>query len=222
MYLRATLYTIAGLLLFGVLLFWPAGTFAFWQGWALMALLVALTIPYTVYLAVKMPDTLRRRLRSGAVAEPRMVQKVAVIAMELATFGILLLGGFDHRLGWSQAPVWVCVLGLALSAAGLAISIGAVLQNSWAASTITTDSDQQVVSTGMYGVVRHPFYAGAVVLFLGMPLALGSYWALLLTVVAVAALVVRILDEEKLLRAELSGYREYTHTVRHRLVPHLW
>ncbi|MGV0835953.1 methyltransferase family protein [Mycolicibacterium thermoresistibile] len=222
MYARTAIYSVVGLALFGALLFWPAGTFDFWQGWALLAVMVACTIPYTVYLAVKMPDTLQRRLRSGATAESRKAQKIAILAMQLAALGILALGGLDHRFGWSRAPVWVCVVGLVLTTAGLVITIGAVLQNSWAAATITTESDQQVVSTGMYAVVRHPLYTGAVIVFFGMPLALGSYWALLLFVVAVAALIIRIFDEEELLHAELPGYPEYTRTVRHRLVPYLW
>jgi protein-S-isoprenylcysteine O-methyltransferase Ste14 len=221
-YLRTTIYSVFGMVLFGALMFGPAGTLGYWQGWALLAVLVAFTVPYTVYLAVKMPDTLRRRLRSGPTAESRPAQRAAILVVQLAALGMLVLGGLDHRLGWSRAPVWVCVVGLVLTAAGLAITMGSVLQNAWAAATVTTESDQQVVSTGLYGVVRHPLYAGSVVLFLGMPLALGSYWALALVVVAVAGLVVRILDEEALLRTELAGYPDYTRAVPYRLVPYVW
>lgn len=204
------------------MLFWPAGTFDYWQGWAFLAVFVGLTIPYTVYLAVKSPATLERRTRAGALAEERTIQKVAVLGLQLSVLVMIAVSAFDHRFAWSSVPAWVCVVGLVLVAVGLGSTILVVLQNAWAAATIAVAEDQELVSTGMYGVVRHPMYSGALLILVGTPLGLGSYWGLLLVVPGVLALIVRILDEEKILTAELAGYPDYTRAVRYRLVPYLW
>jgi protein-S-isoprenylcysteine O-methyltransferase Ste14 len=141
----------------------------------------------------------------------------------LATVVVMsVLSALDHRVGWSNVPTAIVVLGDVLVAFGLAMSLLVVNQNNYAAATITVESQQPVISTGMYGVVRHPMYVGALIMIAGMPLALDSYWALLTFVPAVAVLALRIGDEEKMLRQELTGYEEYTQKVRYRLVPGLW
>lgn len=220
--MRATVYTVLGLLLFGGLLFVPAGTFDYWQGWAFIVVFVALTVPYTVYLAVKSPATLERRTHAGPVAETRVTQKVAVFGLQLSILGMIVVSAFDHRFGWSQVPTWLCVVGIVLVAVGLGIGVLVVIQNTWAAATIATADDQGVVSTGLYGLVRHPMYTGALLMGVGIPLGLGSYWALALFAVVSAALIVRIVDEEKMLQHELDGYPEYTEHVRYRLMPGVW
>ncbi len=220
--LRAAVYTVIGFVVFGLLLFWPAGTFDYWQAWALLALMLVLTIPYTVYLAVKHPDTLRRRIRSGPGAETRTTQKLAVGGLQLSFLTTMLISAFDHRFGWSYVPVWLCVVGIVLTATGLGLAILVVIQNSWAAATITVESGQELVTTGLYAVVRHPMYFGALVMLAGFPLALGSYWAFVPVIAGVVTLVVRTIDEEKLLTDELPGYREYRRRVRYRLIPNVW
>lgn len=220
--LQFTLASLIGYALFGLALFWPAGTFDYWQAWVLVAVYVALSLVFTVYVGVTNPDVVRRRLRVGPVAETRPVQKVVATAVYVVFSALLIVSAFDHRFGWSHVPAAVCLSGDVLVAIGLAIIMLVVLQNNYAAATITVEAGQPVVSTGMYGQVRHPMYSGALITMVGVPLALGSYWALLVFLAAPLVLVVRIFDEEKALAEELDGYRDYTKEVRYRLVPHVW
>jgi protein-S-isoprenylcysteine O-methyltransferase Ste14 len=144
---------------------------------------------------------------------------VGIIIMVAA---VLVVSALDHRFGWSQVPTPVVVIGDVLVAVGLGMSMLVVHQNSYAAATITVEAEQPVVDTGLYGVVRHPMYVGALIMMVGMPLALDSYWGLVTLVPGVAVLVLRIVDEEKMLRQELAGYDEYTQKVHYRLVPGIW
>jgi len=219
---RTVFYTAIGYVLFGALLFWPAGTFDYWQAWVFLASLAVLSIPYTVYLLVEKPEVLDRRIKSGPVAESRPIQKLAVGGLQLFFLIEMLVAGFDHRYGWSHVPLWLTVLGLVLASVGLAVSIWVVVQNSWAAATITVNDGQQLITTGLYGVVRHPMYSAALMLAMFLPLGLGSYWALLPVVVVALSVAVRAVDEEAMLRAELPGYDDYTGAVRYRLVPGAW
>ncbi|MGV9800229.1 methyltransferase family protein [Mycobacterium sp. NPDC003449] len=211
-----------GLLLFGVALFWPAGTFAYWEAWVFIAVFVATTIVPSFYLAVKNPAALERRLHGGPAAETRLVQKLVIWAIVVAAFGALALSSFDHRFGWSSVPIGLVVLGDVLVGVGLVLAQAVVFQNSFAGASIRVEAEQELVSTGLYGLVRHPMYFGAVLMMAGTPLALGSYWALLVGLAAALVFAVRIGDEEKMLRTELDGYDEYTHKVRYRLVPYVW
>jgi protein-S-isoprenylcysteine O-methyltransferase Ste14 len=220
--IQAVAASLSGLLFFGVVLFWPAGTFDYWQAWVYIAIFTVVSLAPTVYWGLRQPDVLRRRMRSGPIAETRTVQKVATVGILATVVVMSVLSALDHRLGWSNVPTAIVVLGDVLVAFGLAMSLLVVNQNNYAAATITVESQQPVISTGMYGVVRHPMYVGALIMIAGMPLALDSYWALLTFVPAVAVLALRIGDEEKMLRQELTGYEEYTQKVRYRLVPGLW
>lgn len=222
MYLRAALYTVFGLILMGALVFWPAGTFDYWQGWAIIAAMVALSAPYTVYLITKAPDVLERRIRSGPTAETRPLQKLAVVLLQVGFLAILPLGGLDHRFGWSNVPAWLCILGIAVFTVALGASIWVVVQNAWAAATIRVEAGQQLVTTGMYSVVRHPMYSAAAAMLVSLPIGLGTYWGLLPALVGLASLVLRTVDEEVMLRADLPGYHEYAAAVRHRLIPGIW
>lgn len=220
--IQAVAASLSGLLFFGVVLFWPAGTFDYWQAWVYIAIFTVVSLAPTVYWGLRQPDVLRRRMRSGPIAETRTVQKVATVGILATVVVMSVVSALDHRLGWSNVPTAIVVLGDVLVAFGLAMSLLVVNQNNYAAATITVESQQPVISTGMYGVVRHPMYVGALIMIAGMPLALDSYWALLTFVPAVAVLALRIGDEEKLLRHELTGYEEYIQKVRYRLVPGLW
>ena len=135
---------------------------------------------------------------------------------------MFIISALDCRFGWSLVPPSVSVIGDVLVAIGLGLSMLVIIQNGYAAANITVESGQQLASTGLYRLVRHPMYLGNVVLMLGIPLALGSYWGLLVVVPGVIVLVLRIRDEEGLLEEELSGYREYERTVHYRLLPHVW
>lgn len=220
--LQATATSIVGLALFGVALFWPAGTFDYWQAWVFIAVFAVIGIIYTAYLAVKNPDVLRRRMRAGPTAETRPVEKIIVAGVYVTFTAMLVVSALDHRFGWSLVPAVVSVCGNILVAIGLGGSIFVVLQNNYAAATITVEAGQELVTTGLYGLVRHPMYSGALIMMIGIPPALGSYWGLVLVIPALVVLVFRIFDEEKALTEELDGYREYIQDVRYRLVPHVW
>ncbi|NOP97379.1 methyltransferase family protein [Mycolicibacterium fortuitum] len=224
--MKLALQTIAsgvfGLALFAVALFWPAGTFHYWQAWVFVAVFMATTMVPSIYLAVRDPAALQRRLHGGPTAETRLVQKIVIWAVTGSAFAAFVLSALDHRFGWSSVPVAVVVLGNVLVAVGLILAQAVVFQNSFAGASIRVEDEQPLVSTGLYGLVRHPMYFGAVLMMFGTPLALGSYWGLLVSILAVPIFGVRIADEEKMLRAELDGYDEYARKVRYRLVPYVW
>lgn len=219
---RLTTSSILGLAAFGLILFVPAGTLNYWQAWVFIAVFTATSAIPTIYLARANPAALRRRMHAGPRAETRMAQKIIIVGSFVDLFAMMAFSAFDHRMGWSTVPVWVCLLGDVLVAAGLGIAMLVIVENSYAAATVTVEAGQQVATGGLYKFVRHPMYVGNVIMMVGMPLALGSYWGLLFVIPGVAVLVFRILDEEKLLAQELAGYREYTLRVRYRLVPNVW
>ncbi len=214
--------SLIGLVVFGLLVFWPAGTFDYWQAWVFIAVFAALSLISTVYLGVKNPDVLRRRMRWGPTAETRPVQKVVTAGVYVVFTALLVFSALDHRFGWSHVPAAVSLSGDVLVALGLGIAMLVVIQNSYAAATITVEEGQTVVSTGLYGLVRHPMYSGGIVMLVGIPLALDSYWALVALLPVPIGLAFRILDEEKALVQELDGYGEYMRDVHYRLVPHVW
>ena len=214
--------TVGSVVFFGVLLFWPAGTFDFWQAWVFIAVFVASTMGPMVGLAVRYPEAFARRLRSGPLAETRLVQKIINVGIIAAVTAVSVGSALDHRFGWSAVPVPLVLVGDLLVAAGIVLAYRVIAQNNYAAATITVEEGQELVSTGLYGIVRHPMYVGALVMTFGTPLALGSWWGLLTFVPAVLVFVARILDEEKAMRNGLAGYPEYMAKVRHRLVPGVW
>jgi protein-S-isoprenylcysteine O-methyltransferase Ste14 len=211
-----------GLVILGFILFYPAGTFDYWQAWVFIATFTTATIVPSLYLARTNPAALQRRMHAGPLAEGRTVQKFIIIGVVFGLFAMIVLSAFDHRFGWSSVPAVVCVIGDVLIVAGLTLATMVVIQNSYAAATVKVEYGQQLASTGLYKLVRHPMYAASVILMVGMPLALGSYWGLLVLILGLLVLVFRIRDEEKLLTQELAGYREYREHVRYRLMPNVW
>jgi protein-S-isoprenylcysteine O-methyltransferase Ste14 len=161
-------------------------------------------------------------MHAGPGAETRTVQKIAVSGAFLSLAAMMVVSAFDHRFGWSSVPTAVSLSGDALVALGLGIAMLVILQNRYAAANITVEAEQKVVSTGLYGLVRHPMYFGSLIMMVGIPLALDSYWGLVIVIPGLIVLAIRILDEEKALEQELDGYREYTQKVRHRLLPYVW
>ena len=220
--IQAVVAGLFGLLFFGVLLFWPAGTFDYWQAWVFIAIFTAVSSGPSIYWGLRKPEVLRRRMHSGPIAETRTVQKVATVGITASVVAVLVVCALDHRFGWSNVPTGLVIVGDVLVAVGLGMTMVVVNQNNYAAATITVEAQQPVISTGLYGVVRHPMYVGTLIMMVGMPLALDSYWGLVAIVPGVAVLALRIDDEEKMLRQELDGYSEYTQKVRYRLVPGVW
>lgn len=219
---RALASTLAGAAFFVAVLFWPAGTFHYWQAWAFLAVFTLTTSGFTIFLAVRHPDALNRRLKAGPTQEPRAAQRIIVSLTVVVLAATFVLSALDHRFGWSSVPVWLVVGGNALVAIGLTVAQLVIVQNHYAASTVRVEDDQPLVSTGLYGLVRHPMYSGTVIMMIGTPVALDSLWGLLGMAATVPVLVARILDEEKMLDEELSGYRAYRQQVRYRLIPGVW
>jgi len=210
------------LVVVGVLLFLPAGTFGYWQAWVFLAVFALSAWIPSIYLQLRNPAALERRMRGGPVAEGRTVQKFVMAGLYLSLAAMCVVSGLDHRFGWSAVPTALCVVGDVLVAVGLFVVVLVVIENSYASTTVQVEEGQEVVSTGLYGLVRHPMYTGNVIMLVGLPLALGSYWALVFVVPGLIVLASRIRDEEKMLADELTGYREYTQKVRYRLVPCMW
>lgn len=205
------------LILLCALVIGSAGTVRYWQGWAGVALLGGCSITMVIYLMRRDPALLERRMRRQ---EQRPVQRVFHYAAMSAWLLCFALAGLDRRFGWSPVlPWWVCVLGLAAVIWGFWITLSTLRANTFAAATIGIEKDQKVISTGPYGIVRHPMYSGIAAVVAGMALALGSVAALATSAMMIGALVMRLLDEEKLLRAELPGYAEYCARVKWRLAP---
>jgi protein-S-isoprenylcysteine O-methyltransferase Ste14 len=215
-------FTVIEFALFGAMLFIPAGTFNYWQAWVfLVVVAIPAWIP-PIYLLRTNPVALQARMSGGPTAETRLAQKLIIAGLYLSLAAMVVVSALAHRFGWSPTPMAICLVGNVLVALGLGLSAAVVIQNSYAAATVRVKEGQEVVSTGLYGLVRHPMYTGNVIMMLGIPLALGSYWGLVFVVPGVAVLAWRIRDEEKLLRNELDGYREYAQKVRYRLVPAMW
>ena len=206
-------------LMFGLPLFVSAGTLNYWQGWLFLAVFVIATILHTVYLAKNDPELLERRMRAGPTAEKRTVQQIVMAVVTALFFLILVLGGLDHRFGWSALPFWIPLSGDALIALSYVGYFFVFRQNRFAAATIDVVEGQTVISTGLYGIVRHPMYAAGLLMFFGMPLAVGSLYALVPVFFALPVLIWRLLDEEKCLAENLNGYKEYCAKVKYRLVP---
>ncbi|WP_457298559.1 methyltransferase [Phyllobacterium sp. P5_D12] len=219
---RTARSAILGLLALGAIVFGSAGTLDYWQGWAFIVVFTLSTNLIGIYLAIKDPALLERRLKAGPGAETRPLQKALITVAFAGAIAFPAVSALDYRFGWSHVPTPVSVLGNALVALGLMIDLRVFRENSYGASTIEKMEDQKVISTGPYAWVRHPMYVGVLVLVVGTPLALGSYWGLLFLLLNVPILILRILDEEEMLQQELEGYPDYMQKVRYRLVPGLW
>jgi protein-S-isoprenylcysteine O-methyltransferase Ste14 len=219
LYIRLATQSLLFLFVLGALLFLPAGTFDYWQAWVFIAVFVACNLPLTIWVAINDPQLLERRMRAGPAAEKEKSQKIIVTIAFLAFAGELLIPGLDHRFGWSDVPTSIVILGNALIVLSYIGFYFVFRENTYGAATVRVEENQRVISTGPYAIVRHPMYAAALILMLGIPLALGSWWGLLALVPGVPALVWRILDEERLLKRDLPGYAEYMQRMRFRLIP---
>jgi protein-S-isoprenylcysteine O-methyltransferase Ste14 len=220
--LQAIVTGLIGIVAFGLLLFLPAGTFDYWQAWVFIAVFTLSTSAATGYLMLKNPAALQRRMRGGPVAETRAVQRILVSVLLLLLPAVMVFSAFDHRFGWSPVPTLVSVAGDALVLTGLSLAMLVVVQNSYAAANVSVQAGQQLTTTGLYGFVRHPMYIGTLIMMIGLPLALDSWWGLVVVIPGLSVLILRILDEERMLEEELEGYREYKQKVQYRLVPHVW
>ncbi len=216
----------AGLLnLFVILalsLFLPAWTLDFWQAWLFLASFFGPVLAITLYLLKRDLGLLERRVKIGPVAEQKSSQKIIQAFASLFFLLVILIAGFDHRLHWSVVPSTLVVIADVFVVIGLLIVFFVFRENSFTSATVEVAATQKVVTTGPYAVVRHPMYSGAFLLLMFTPIALGSWWALLPVPALNGVIILRLLDEEKLLADGLTGYAGYCHQVQWRLIPHVW
>ena len=213
---------LIGAVILGLFLFIPAWTLNYWQAWVFILVFTTSVNAIGVYLSIKDPVLLERRKKVGPAAEQNVAQR---IIMSLALIGIIVIlvyCALDHRFAWSPVPPYISLIGDLLVALGLLFTLLVLRENSFGGSTVQTFDGQKVISTGPYAIVRHPMYVGVLIMMTGVPLALGSWIGLAFLVIVLPTLIWRILDEEKLLKKDLSGYIEYTQKVQYRLVPYIW
>ena len=216
---EAILKFSAGFALVEVLLFLPAGTLDYPGGWLLISILfIPMFLAGLVMMAFD-PNLLRSRLNAK---EQQKDQDLVIKLSGLMFLAGFILAGLDFRFGWSKLPDWVSILGAALFLTAYALYAEVLRENRWLSRTIEVQQGQTVVSTGLYGIVRHPMYAVTLLLFLSMPLVLGSVPAFLVFLCYPAIIARRILGEEEILKRDLPGYAEYLHKVRWRLIPYIW
>jgi protein-S-isoprenylcysteine O-methyltransferase Ste14 len=206
----------------GILLLAPACTLDYWQAWVYLCVFAASAALITTYLWKNDPKLLERRINAGPGAEKEKSQKLIQLLASFVFIGAMILPSLDHRFSWSAVPLTVVVAGDLLVALGFLIVFVVFKENTFTAATIAVTRDQKVVSTGPYAVVRHPMYSGALVMLFGTPLALGSWWGLLMFIPMIFTIAWRTRDEERFLFKNLSGYKEYCQIVRYRLVPFAW
>ena len=205
-----------------IALFGPAWTLDYLQAWVYLLIFVGSASIITVYLWRNDPGLLERRIDAGPTAEKQPLQQLIQAVAAITFIGFLVVPSLDHRLAWSQVPLAMEIAGDALVALGFFVVYLVFKENSFSAATIELATGQKVISTGPYAIVRHPMYAGALVMLFGTPLALGSWWGLLLMIPMTLVLVLRLLDEERFLAKNLPGYTEYCQRVLYRLVPYIW
>ena len=206
----------------GVALFVPAGTVGFIEGWIFLAVFSGSSLAITLYLMKRDPALLERRTQAGPVAEKELSQKIIQGLASIAFLSTLVVPALDHRFRWSHVPMAAVIGGDVLVALGFLTVFLVFRANTFTSAVIEVAAEQRVIETGPYAIVRHPMYSGALVMFIGVPLALGSFVGLLTFVPFAATIVWRLLDEERFLSSHLTGYAAYRDKTRYRLVPRVW
>lgn len=208
-----------GLMLVGLLIFLPAGTLAYPYGWLLMGLLFGPMLIAGFVMLAKAPGFLKKRLDAK---EKQAAQKGVIAFSGLMFVAGFVVAGLDFRFGWSNMPTWVVTTASALFLAAYALYAEVMRENAYLSRTIKVEEGQTVVDTGLYGIVRHPMYAVTILLFLMIPLVLGSWYALIVFVFYPAIIIIRLKNEEDLLIRELPGYAAYKQKVKYRIIPFIW
>lgn len=210
---------ISGILLMGVLIFLPAGTLAFMNGWVLMGALFLPMFIAGVVMAIKNPELLRKRLSSK---EKKKDQQTVVKLSGLMFIAGFILAGLGYRYGWYQLPSWVVAVASVILLLSYAMYMEVMRENAYLSRTVEVQEGQKVVDTGLYAIVRHPMYTATILLFISMPLILGSIYSFIVFLAYPFIIAKRIKGEEMLLESELNGYAEYKKKVRYRLIPLIW
>lgn len=206
----------------GIFLFLPAASIKFWQAWVYLGVFSVCSFLITVYLVKHDQKLLESRLSAGSTAEKEKSQKIIQAFASIFFIGLFVISGLDFHFQWSRVPLYAVVLANFVVALGFLIIFFVFRESSYTSAIIEVSDEQQVISTGPYSIVRHPMYVGGLLLLLFTPIALGSFWALLLFFPLTIVIVLRLLDEEKFLSEHLLGYREYCQKTRYRLIPLIW
>ena len=210
------------ILLLAVALFAPAWTLRFWQAWLYLFLFASCSAAITIYLWKRDPALLSRRVSAGPIAEKTRAQQIIQLFASIAFLAILVVPSLERLFSWSHVPLWIVLAGDLLVVLGFYIVFKVFCVNTFTSATVEVTEQQTVISIGPYAFVRHPMYSGALVMLVGTPLALASWWGLVAFVLMVIVVVIRLLDEEKLLLPNLPGYAEYVARVKYRLLPPVW
>ncbi len=204
------------------LIFLPAWTLDYWQAWIFLTVFFLSVLAITVYLMKKDPKLLERRINAGPGAETQRSQQIIQFLAQIAFIAVIVVPAIDHRFGWSTMPPYMSAVGDLLVALGFLVVFLVFKENTYTSAIIEVGSEQKIISTGPYALVRHPMYIGALIMLAGVPLALGSWWGLFTIIPITLVIVWRLLDEEKFLAKNLAGYVEYQSKVRCRLLPFIW
>ena len=219
LFIKAALKFVLGIFLVGLLVFLPAGTFFYPQGWLFVSILFIPMFFIGILLFFKSPELLKRRLNSK---EKQKEQDLVVKLSGLMFLLGFILAGLDFRFKWLELPYGVSLGASLLFLIAYGLYAEVMRENAYLSRTIQVQEGQKVVDTGLYGIVRHPMYSATILLFLAMPLVLGSWYALIPMAFYPLIIVIRLLDEEKLLTRELPGYDAYKQKVKYRLIPFIW
>ncbi len=219
LFFQALTKFVFGLLLVGLLLFLPAGTFAYWQAWLFIGILFVPMFIAGIVLIVRQPELLRKRLDAK---EQQQEQKWVVALSGLMFIAVFVMAGLSLRFGWYMLPDWAVFVATVVFLAAYALYAEVMRENVWLSRTIEVQENQQVVSTGLYGIVRHPMYSATLLLFLSMPLVLASPWSFAIMLLYIPIIALRIRNEEQVLERELKGYTEYKQRVKYKLIPFIW
>lgn len=217
--LNALTKFICGLLLVGLLIFLPAGTLSYTYGWLFIGLLFVPMLIAGLVMLLKSPDFLAKRLDAK---EKQTTQKGVVALSGLMFSAGFAVAGLDYRFGWSVMPLLITIAASVLFLLAYVLYAEVMRENAYLSRTVKVEEGQTVVDTGLYGIVRHPMYMATILLFLMIPIVLGSWYALIAFAFYPAIIVVRLKDEEDLLTRELPGYAEYKQKVKYRIIPFIW
>jgi protein-S-isoprenylcysteine O-methyltransferase Ste14 len=219
---KAVIAIVRTLIVLMAAVFLPVWTLNYWQGWVCLLAFFVPATAITVYVAKYDPALLERRLKAGPGAEKEKGQKIVQAITSVVFLADFVFSAFDHRFGWSSIPAYASIAGDLLMVLGFVITFEVFKANSYTSGIIEVAAEQKVISTGPYAVVRHPMYSGAMIMLFGIPLALGSFWGMLVNIPLFAGIVWRLLDEEKFLARNLGGYQDYCQKVKSRLAPFVW
>ena len=216
---QALVKMVSGMLLMGLVLFLPAGTWRYPGGWLFCGLLFVPMLVLGAVLLWKAPELLEKRLNTK---ETEKAQIAVVTAAALLFIAAFVAAGLDFRYGWTRVPTWLVIGATVLQLLAYALYGEVMRENAYLSRTVEVQENQKVIDTGLYGIVRHPMYTATILLFLAMPLVLGSWISFGIMLLYPVIILLRIRNEEKVLEAGLEGYREYKQKVRYRLIPFLW